>query len=83
MSNDKLSGKCPHCSSTNLSTEPVYLDEEDYWEYDYGHADEDEGQEIAVFCVTCGHYMGTISSDLRGKSSHADFIRQLYLKSPK
>jgi hypothetical protein len=74
-----MNGKCPHCNSTNLSTEPVYLDDEE-WEYGVDDENDPSGQ-IAVFCVTCGHYLGTIQSELRGKLDHDTFVRQLYLRS--
>ncbi|NWJ45137.1 MAG: hypothetical protein HXX08_04580 [Chloroflexi bacterium] len=61
---NKISGKCPHCSSTNLASEPVYPFDETEMIYDYDDEEESETL-IAVFCVTCGHYLGAVESELR------------------
>lgn len=50
------SRSCPKCRSTNLQTEPIY-------DWEDGLTDE-----IALFCVTCGHYLGELSGTLHGQS---------------
>ena len=52
---EKLPSRCPNCGGTNLQTEPLY-------DYDEGLTDE-----LALFCVSCGHYMGEMPSELRGR----------------
>ncbi|HEX2913084.1 MAG TPA: hypothetical protein VH186_19925 [Chloroflexia bacterium] len=61
----KMSGRCPNCGSTNIQSEPLYPydEEEDPYVYD----DNEEPGEIAVFCVSCGHYMGEMNSQLGEK----------------
>jgi hypothetical protein len=51
---EKLPSRCPNCGGTNLQTEPLY--------------DEEEGptEELALFCVSCGRYMGEMPSQLKG-----------------
>lgn len=52
---EKLSSRCPNCGGTNLQTEPLY-------DYEEGLTDQ-----LALFCVSCGHYMGEMPSELRGQ----------------
>lgn len=62
---------CPACGSTNIQSEPLYPYED---EYDYGY-DEDEMGDLAVFCVSCGHYLGEMKSELTSRMQ--DFRREL------
>ncbi len=52
---EKLPSRCPNCGSDNLQTEPLY--------------DEEEGPtgELALFCFSCGRYMGEMPSELQQK----------------
>jgi hypothetical protein len=49
---------CPKCRSTNLQTEPLY-------DWDDGLTDE-----IGLFCVTCGHYLGETLNHLQNRSQN-------------
>lgn len=51
--NEKRRGYCPKCGSTNVASEPIY-DEEEEIVTDY----------IALFCITCGHYLGEVEFSL-------------------
>ena len=55
---ENTSRSCPKCRSTSLQTETIY-------DWDDGLADE-----IALFCVNCGYFMGEFPSDLRGKGEN-------------
>lgn len=59
--------RCANCGSNNIQGEPLYLyeDEED----DFGY-DENDDANIAVFCVSCGHYLGETHSDLFEKAQN-------------
>ena len=64
MAKPNLPGRCPNCGSNNIQAEPLYpyeyLDE-----YDYGaETDDEENGDLAVFCVSCGHYLGEMDSEL-------------------
>ncbi len=59
-----MSGRCPNCGSTNLQTEPIYPYEDEEYLDSFEH--EDTG-DLAVFCVSCGHYMGEIASHLTAR----------------
>jgi uncharacterized Zn finger protein len=74
---ENITSKCPHCGSTNLSTEPVYTERE--WEESYGREDSSADSQIALFCVTCGHFIGTVDSPLREKNRnlHSKLIQEL------
>ncbi|MEI6043624.1 MAG: hypothetical protein WCS37_04430 [Chloroflexota bacterium] len=50
---EKLASRCPNCGSTNLQTEPLY---------DY---EEGPTEQLALFCVSCGRYMGEMPSKLK------------------
>jgi transcription elongation factor Elf1 len=66
----KRKGYCPKCGSTNVATEPIYDDEE-------GLVDE-----IALFCLTCGHYLGEVEFGLHAKMrDFQENIIDLYKKS--
>jgi hypothetical protein len=66
----KRRGYCPKCGSTNVATEPIY-DEED------GLADE-----VALFCLTCGHYLGEVDFSLHEKMrDFRETLTDLYKKS--
>lgn len=52
---EKLPSRCPNCGGSNLQTEPLY-------DYEEGSTDE-----LALFCVSCGHYIGEMPSELRGR----------------
>ena len=52
----KMPGRCPACDSTNIQAEPLYP-------YEQFEDDEDCG-ELNVFCVSCGHFLGEMHSDL-------------------
>ncbi len=49
---EKLSSRCPNCGGDNLQTEPLY-------DYEEGLTDE-----LALFCFSCGHYLGEMPSQL-------------------
>jgi len=51
----KLPSRCPNCGGNNLQTEPLY-------DYEEGPTDE-----LALFCVSCGHYLGEMPSHLKGQ----------------
>jgi hypothetical protein len=68
----KIPGRCPKCGSSNIQGEPLYP-YEDLWEEDYP-AEEDQG-DVAVFCVSCGHYMGEMQSELTSRMQ--DFQQRL------
>lgn len=53
------SNRCPKCGSTNLQTEPLY-----YYEWE----DELEEDELALFCVSCGHYLGEMPNHLKAEA---------------
>ncbi len=62
-----MPGRCPNCGSTNIQAEPLYpYDDED--EYSYYDENEIEAEgDLAVFCVSCGHYMGEMASHLTAR----------------
>lgn len=60
----KLPGRCPSCGSTNIQGEPLYP-YEDLLQEDFP-AEDDQG-DVAVFCVSCGHYLGEMQSELTGR----------------
>ncbi len=64
---ENTSRSCPKCRSTNLQTEPIY-------DWEEGLTDE-----IALFCVNCGYYMGEFPSDLRskGENLHTRLLGQM------
>lgn len=64
-----FSNRCPKCGSTNLQTEPLY-----YYEWE----DESDEAELALFCVSCGHYLGEMPNHLQGQ---AEFLRSKALSS--
>jgi hypothetical protein len=69
----KMPGRCPNCGSNNIQAEPLYP-YDDLWEEDYP-ADDEEVGDVAVFCVSCGHYLGEMQSELTGRMQ--DFLRRL------
>lgn len=69
----KMPGRCPNCGSSNIQAEPLYP-YDDLWEEDYP-VDEDDQGDVAVFCVSCGHYLGEMQSELTGRMQ--DFQRRL------
>ena len=75
-----MPGRCPACGSTNIQGEPLYpYQDDDGYDIDYGY-DEDELGDVAVFCVSCGHYLGEMQSELSGRmyelrSGLADWLR--------
>lgn len=60
MSKSSLPGRCPNCGSTNIQAEPLYPYEDEYDDY----ADDQDTGDLAVFCVSCGHYLGEMHSEL-------------------
>jgi DNA-directed RNA polymerase subunit N (RpoN/RPB10) len=52
---EKLPSRCPNCGSDNLQTEPLY-------DYEEGPTDQ-----LALFCVSCGRYIGEMPSALKGR----------------
>jgi hypothetical protein len=52
---EKLASRCPNCGSDNLQTEPLY-------DYEEGPTDQ-----LALFCVSCGRYIGEMPSELKGR----------------
>jgi DNA-directed RNA polymerase subunit N (RpoN/RPB10) len=68
----KIPGRCPKCGSANIQGEPLYP-YEDLFEEDYP-AEDDQG-DLAVFCVSCGHYLGEMQSELTGRLQ--DFQQKL------
>lgn len=81
MSTKPLPGRCPACGSTNIQAEPLYpYEDENGDDLDFGYP-EDETGDTAVFCVSCGHYLGEMRSELTGRMSElrsnlADWLRQ-------
>lgn len=69
----KMPGRCPNCGSNNIQAEPLYA-YDDLWEEDYP-ADDEETGDVAIFCVSCGHYLGEMESELTGRMQ--DFQRRL------
>ena len=64
---ESLKGRCPNCGSNNIQAEPLYPYEEDE-DYFSGRAGGDEAAgDLAVFCVSCGHYMGEMASQLTAR----------------
>ncbi len=62
MTKPMLPGRCPNCGSTNIQAEPLYpYEDEEYDDYGYN---QDEPGDLAVFCVSCGHYLGEMDSEL-------------------
>jgi len=80
--NSNLSDKCPHCGSSNLASEPVYSDT-DEWDDETEQLEENYHSQVAIFCITCGHFIGEIKSELRGKTNslHSSFLKQ-YFNNP-
>lgn len=77
MEKKPLPGRCPACGSTNIQGEPLYPYDED----EYGYDEEDVPGNVAVFCVSCGHYLGETDSSLLGRmqelrGSLGDWLRQ-------
>lgn len=62
----KLPSRCPNCGGNNLQTEPLY-------DYEEGPTDE-----LALFCFSCGHYLGEMPSELKGQMqalrSHLSYL---------
>jgi hypothetical protein len=58
----KIPGRCPKCGSNNIQAEPLYPYEAD--EYDWSADSGDAPGDLAVFCVSCGHYLGEMDSEL-------------------
>lgn len=72
--------RCPNCGSNNIQGEPLYL-YEDEDDYGYGYDDQnDEDNNIAVFCVSCGHYLGETRSELfaKARALRQTVVRNLY-----
>ncbi len=79
MTIKNLPGRCPACGSTNIQGEPLYPYDDDGWEDD-SFGPDDEG-DVAVFCVSCGHYLGEMQSELTGRMQSlrgdlGDWLRQ-------
>ncbi len=76
----KMPGRCPNCGSSNIQAEPLYLYDYDD-EYDFGYHDDEKG-DLAVFCVSCGHYLGEMQSELTARMQNyrqelTDWVRQV------
>jgi hypothetical protein len=68
--------RCPNCGSTNIQSEPLYAYED---EDDYGWDDANEPGNLAIFCVSCGHYLGEANTDLlnRSRAIQNDVLRRM------